>query len=145
MGESWAPREQQMRDSPSQSLPDTPEPPTYNEKGAASAMLAPEAVLKSYGLRVERRGRKGNAPQKTLTPISHRMPHSFYQPQGWWGQGVRAVAALQAVIHQARRLAQVFLIRAPSGLLHPGGCLQEGLMRNCLQMLSCKQDVKKGG
>lgn len=55
------------------------------------------------------------------------------------------MAALQAVIHQARRLVQVFLIRAPSGLLHPGGCLQEGLMRNCLQMLSCKQDVKKGG
>ena len=57
---------------------------------------------------------------------------------------MRAAAALQAVIHQARRLAQVFLIRAPLGLLHPGGCLQEGLMRNCLQMLSCKQDVKKG-
>lgn len=54
------------------------------------------------------------------------------------------MAVLQAVVHQARCLAQVFLIRAPSGLLRPGGCLQEGLMRNCLQMLSCKQDVKKG-
>lgn len=60
------------------------------------------------------------------------------------GLARQPAVALQAVTHQAGRLAQVFLIRAPWGALHPGGCLQEGLMRNCLQMLSCKQDVKKG-
>lgn len=101
--------------------------------------VLPRQCWSRGGLGRREEGWKTQPPPKPLPPS----PVPPFSPAPGWIGGW-AVAALQAVIHQARRLAQVFLIRAPSGLLHPGGCLQEGLMRNCLQMLSCKQDVKKG-
>lgn len=131
-GVPQGPADERFLFTQSSGLPPTPSVSRCNGEGVASAIPA----LK--GCREKRQGREEIAPTQTLTSTS--LPTQLTSPRT--GRG--AVAALQAVIHQACRLGQVFLIRAPSGLLHPGGCLQEGLMRNCLQMLSCKQDIKKG-
>lgn len=110
-GNSGHHKKQLMRDSPSLSLLDTPESSTAMRR----------VLLQQYwpckGLGMKGGGEKRLYPTRTLTPIFHliRLPAP--------GLAGGPVAALQTVIHQACRLAQVFLIRAPSGLLHPGGCL----------------------
>ena len=125
-------KNQLTRDSCSLSLPNT-RVPCDNRKGAASAMLVP------WGLREEGRGMEDTTSTQTLTPISRTT--LFASPRMDRGVGSGSSASCHS---PGPPSGAGDLIRAPSGLLHPGGCLQEGLMRNCLQMLSCKQDVKKG-